>query len=544
MTTRLTVGFNIVLLLTAAAIARPVHGAEVAASISSEDTYVDSPILFRIDVANVKEHMPPVVPKIDGVEVVSVGTPSQRQFTSIVNGRVYEETTLTHAWRLVPRREGMFVVPPIAVHADGKTFYTRKLSFRATQSVTGDLLAVEIAGKEEHIYVGQAMPLTLRIWLKPYSDARRNITLSEADMWRMVNKDRTNWGMFDKAVAELADRNQRPAGNTVTREGDNGRQQTYYLYEIETNVYPKRPGQLDGSDVTIVVDYPTKVERSRDPFDSFLDSPFRSSVPDEMQSMFGPRLRVTAARPISAVAAVAATGVLPIPEAGRPVDYRGAVGRYQVSAQAKPTNVSAGEPITLYFGVQGDGPMDLVQAPPLSEIPELTKDFLVSDEPLAGIVRDDLKMFSTSLRPRRSGITAIPPIPFSFFDPETKRFATVHTSPISITVAESDQLALDDVITNQPSGGAYANSTSTSSGKQHPVERSGQTVVPDLAFHRHLSVLESHSDERPVLEAFLLLVPPVAFLLTWISVGWPHLAGGSRSTRGRQKRALAQLQKA
>jgi len=42
--------------------------------------------------------------------------------------------------------------------------------------------------------------------------------------------------------------------------------------------------------------------------------------------------------------------------------------------------------------------MDLVQAPPLAELSSLTTDFKVPSEPLAGFVKGDRKVFSTSIR--------------------------------------------------------------------------------------------------------------------------------------------------
>ena len=211
------------------------------------------------------------------------------------------------------------------------------------------------------------------------------------------------------------------------------------MYEIEATVYPKRPGKIDADDVQIVVNYPTALGKSRDPFESFFkDSPFgrdpfggssrlsQMMNDDFFSSPFSNRLSVSSTRPIVGSATVDSTEVIPVPTAGRPDDYRGAVGRYKIITQATPTSVCAGDPITLNIGIIGTGPMELVQAPPLSTLSSLTADFKVEDQPLAGFVQDDTKVFPTTIRPRREGITVIPPIPFSFFDPETESFETVN----------------------------------------------------------------------------------------------------------------------
>ncbi|MEM9657851.1 MAG: SH3 domain-containing protein, partial [Planctomycetota bacterium] len=94
----------------------------------------------------------------------------------------------------------------------------------------------------------------------------------------------------------------------------------------------------------------------------------------------------------------------------------------------------------------GDGPMELVQAPPLAELAELTDDFKVPSEPLAGFVQDDRKVFSTTIRPRKEGVAEIPAIPFTFFNPQQRDFVTVRSQPVSIDVAAAATLALEAIV--------------------------------------------------------------------------------------------------
>ena len=259
--------------------------------------------------------------------------------------------------------------------------------------------------------------------------------------------------MFSEQLQEMAENNQRPGGEEVLRADNNGNERSYYLYEIPATIYPKRPGELDGDDVQVVVDYPTRLGKSRDPFDSFFGGR-RSMFGDDFPSMFGPQLVVTNARPIAAAASVNATQVSDVPTANRPADYRGAVGRYTIATHATPTDVQAGDPITLYIGITGDGPMDLVQAPPLDS---LSADFRVADDPLAGIVQDDTKLFTVSIRPRKAGIAEIPAIPLTYFDPSREEFVTVHSTPISIKVTPGNNLAADAIVGRAgPDAGAAA----------------------------------------------------------------------------------------
>jgi tetratricopeptide (TPR) repeat protein len=424
--------------------------AEVRAGVSTRETYVGLPVSLQIQVSNATQSDPPTIPEIDGLRIKSLGTPSRSTQTTIINGNVSSSSTVTYAYEVTPTRPGSFRIPPITVQVDGRAALTRAFDFVASKSKTGDLLFVEIAGKQKQIYVGQSLDLTLKIWLRPYHDRDRNITLSDGDMWQLLAQ-RTAFGPFEQQVRQLDENHQRPAGKEVLRKDSGGVEHSYYLYEVDATIYPKKPGPIDAGDVQVVVQYPTAIGQSRDPFASFFDDMSmpggRGGMFDEsMFAPFGSRLEVQSVRPIVAEATVEPIDVLPIPTARRPADYRGAVGSYQIVTEASPSNVKAGDPINLVIGVAGTGPMELVQAPPLAELPPLVADFKVPDEPLAGFVQGNRKIFSTTIRPRKEGVTEIPAISFSYFDPQTAKFVTVRSQPISIHVEPADTLALGDVV--------------------------------------------------------------------------------------------------
>ncbi len=233
----------------------------------------------------------------------------------------------------------------------------------ASKNEPSDLLIVEVEGKEREIFVGEALNLTLKIWIRPYKDKQREITLDEANMWNLIS-EQSSWGPFAESLQKMSADNQRPGGNQVLRTDSDGNEREYLLYEIEATVYPNRPGQIDADDVRILLNYPLELGRSRSPF-SLLDDddfPFGGSpFGDSFFRGFGSTLKVTKSKPIVAEATVEQITVKPIPGQGRPEDYRGAVGQYSIITQAKPTRVKVGDPITLHIGVDGTGPMDLVR---------------------------------------------------------------------------------------------------------------------------------------------------------------------------------------
>lgn len=499
-------------LLFFCALAQSLSAQKVDVRLSAREAWVGMPVVLQIAINNASDYEEPVLPDIDGCDIRAAGSPSQSSQITIINGRRSESRSVTMQYLITPRREGKFEIPSISVSVDGREQKTQPLRFVATKSETGDLLFVEIEGSKDRVFVGQPLDLKLKIWIKPFVDRERNIKLSDVNMWQMIS-DQSSWGSFADRLQEMAENNQWPGAQEVLRDDGNGHEREYYLYEIDATAYPKRSGSIEADDVQIVVNYPTALGKSRDPFEGFFeDSPFGSNSPlsqwmnDDFfgSSPFGNRLTVSSTRPVVGQATVDSTLVVDVPSAGRPADYRGAVGKYQIITQATPTEVGAGDPITLNIGVIGTGPMELVQAPPLMELPSLTADFKVADQSLAGFVKDDSKVFPTTIRPRHEGITEIPAIPFSFFDPDTETFQTVMSEPISITVNKSESLALDAIVENSPD----RNNDSAVAAATH-------SVRPDFTNDHSATVLVSQLPPSTTPWWWVLVVgPPLAWLAT------------------------------
>lgn len=503
---------------------------DVSMRLSSREAYVGSPIQLLISINNASDYGQPTLPHIDGIEIRSAGAPSQSSQVTIINGRRSESRSVVLRYLITPRRAGTFEIPPLTFKVDGKDVKTEAIKMIATKSETGDLLFVEIEGKKEKVFVGQPLDLALRIYIKPYRDQEQEITLSEGNMWNMIS-DQTSWGSFQNRIEEMAKKRQRPGGKEVLHDNGEGEERAYYMYEINAEVYPTKAGKISGDDLQIVVNYPTALGRSRDPFGSFFDdSPFGGNF---MSSPFSNQLSVTSSRPVIAEATVDTTEVLPVPTEGRPSDYRGAVGQYNIVTQASPINVHAGDSITLNIGIVGTGPMELVQAPPLSELPELKK-FKVSNQPLAGYVKDDSKVFSTTIRPRHAGITEIPAIPFSFFNPETEKFETVHSAPIAITVEKAESLALDTIV----------GAKSTNSKGQSKTE-SAHTLEPRLTNFESSSVLTTQEPHSTWNWWWLSVVLPPVFWVVILTAKYRHwFAQRMPSLRSPHNRCIAQISNA
>jgi hypothetical protein len=127
--------------------------------------------------------------------------------------------------------------------------------------------------------------------------------------------------------------------------------------------------------------------------------------------------------------------VLPLPEAGRPANFTGAVGRFALDASVDNTRVRAGEPIELRLVVRGEGNFDRVNTPGLADSTEL------KTYPPTISQADGTKTFVQAVVPQGPGATEIPPVELAYFDPAAGRYATAKSHSIAVDVQPGRALA-------------------------------------------------------------------------------------------------------
>lgn len=404
-------------LIVACCIAACAEAASVRLAIGAREAYVGAPVTVQIVIEDADRHEPPVFPDIDGADVRR-GNRSERSSISITaRGRV-QRVTYAYSYDLIPRRAGLLIIPAIRVKADGKWFETRPTRLLVKKSESGDLLFVYVVSDRESVYVGEPFDATLDIWLEPFSQGRTR--LDENEMWGTVDQRSSTWGPFIEVINE---RRPRITVRRDRRSDADGNVRSYYVYSLAHRIWPQRAGAFKAGDINIVVKYPVRIES-----DFFWGN------------------KVSRVRPIAAAAEPSTIIIEPLPEEDQPSSFRGAVGRYSMEITAAPTQVSVGDPITLTMSIRGNGQLDLLQSPQLSESTALTDDFKVPDESLAGVVANGVKKFTQSIRAKRSDVYEIPPIEFSYFDPTDERYMTIVSDSIPIEVAESTRLSVSQIV--------------------------------------------------------------------------------------------------
>jgi hypothetical protein len=119
-----------------------------------------------------------------------------------------------------------------------------------------------------------------------------------------------------------------------------------------------------------------------------------------------------------------------LPSAGRPAEFEGAVGRFEISATVARTDLEVGQPFDLELTITGDGNLGHFPAPSLHRLTDLRLFGTVErPEPLARTITYSLAASSARLR-------EIPALPFAYFDPTPPAgYTTLWTKPIPVRVS-------------------------------------------------------------------------------------------------------------
>jgi hypothetical protein len=132
-----------------------------------------------------------------------------------------------------------------------------------------------------------------------------------------------------------------------------------------------------------------------------------------------------------------------LPLEGKPADFSGAVGEFEVELLASPVSLNAGDPIAVEIAISGTGSFDALTAPRIesSEGWRLYEP-RVSQENRAWGTEPGRKSFTQILIPEKNH-TQIPSFVLHYFDPQSGTYVTRKSPPVLITVKGEFKPALN-----------------------------------------------------------------------------------------------------
>ena len=400
----------------------------VQAAIEKNQVFVGESFVFQIQIEGSDS---PDKPDVSGITDFTVqelgGQQNSSQSMTIINGQVNQVVKRGYifSYRLTPKREGRLSIPSISVSADGKSMATRPIMIRATPPTETEDFKLRMSLSERKAYVGQPVTLTTTWYVgKDVREFSFDVPVLEDGRFEVAGSD------------PVVDPNRRdryvriPLGDSqIIGEKSQGSLdgKDYLTVRFKRTLIPKQAGNiaLPKAVVTCQALKGYSQNRRRGSFDDFFGGDF-----------FGMGRRAvyeTAVVPSNRPA----LQVLELPTTGRPAGFSGLVGKYKIAAEATPSEMNVGDPITLTVKISGPPYLGNVQLPPLATQNRLNRDFKIPQQRASGTVKRGAKVFTQTIRARHSEIERIPPIEFSYFDPESGRYQRAETEAIPISVASA-----------------------------------------------------------------------------------------------------------
>ncbi len=399
------------------------RAADVELRVSSREVYVGVPFKIILTITNAREYEPPQLLDIPGLRQLNRPQTSTRTLT--FNGKT--TYTVTLSYEVIAETEGQFTIPAITVILDGQEHRTATARIVAGEIPHGPadatLLSLEVKSDQDTYFLGQTIELVLQVWLLPYFDDRFTVRFDAQAMSERISVRDSQWGVFADNLRDSRVRE-------ILRTDADGVQRAYYVYFISRTISPNQAGTIAFDDIRVIVDYPTRIRRTR--------------------SLFTGPWETVDARKIAATVEHTPIAIERPPLEGRPPSFTGAVGQFTFGVTAKPREVAVGDPITLTLAIDDRSTpatdMAVLKPPALATDTTLTADFRVAGDPPAGLVDDRRKTFTQTVRARNAKVASVPAIPFSYFDPQTRTYVTVSSEPISLRVRPAATLSDTQIV--------------------------------------------------------------------------------------------------
>ncbi|MBE0539571.1 MAG: protein BatD [Ignavibacterium sp.] len=349
--------------------------------------------------------------------------PNQSTSMQIING--VSSSSLTLSYILMPNTTGAYTIGSASIQFEGKSFTTDPIKITVIKGspkpkdasdnqISNEEIAKNLFIKatidKNKVYLGEQVTITYKLY------TRLNIAAQMS-----VDKLPQYQGFWAEELETAKN-------ISFTREVIDGKQYSVGLLK-RAALFPNQTGKLEVTPFQLTI--PIQVQKKKNPnnvWDDFFGDPFGRSEIVEYQANSN-TLKVD---------------VMPLPENNKPSTFRGAVGRFDFSASMDKSQARTNEPISLRLNISGTGNIKLLELPPF----ELPNGFEKYDPKIDEQINRSGKISGVKkaeylLIPRVAGTRVIPPIEFSYFDPEKKSYQTITSKSFNIAIEQGQNSAND-----------------------------------------------------------------------------------------------------
>jgi hypothetical protein len=379
----------------------------------------------RLTIATVGDTQTPITPPvIPGLEFVAVGQSSQMES---VNGRTTSESSVIY--QVIPQRVGTFTIPGgspplvLRVRPGGASALPSSPGALSTSPGAGSAMVasathlmqdgsafVRLRLPKHQLYVGESMPVDIQVGLRDGLVATLNgLPSFGGDSFTLNN------------LSTKPEEAQEIIGG-----------QPFTVLTWHSALAAVKPGTTS---LTIDTPLTVRMQTMRPAAANRFGDPALNDVFNDpfFQNFFGGG--GTTEKEIALASPPAMINVMALPTQNRPEGFTGAVGHFKVSSELSAASTTVGDPLTLQLHVSGAGNFDRVRSAMLG-----SADTWKAYPPTATFTPADStgyhgeKVFEQAIIAKESGTQSLPGLAFSYFDPDSGRYATAQTPPVSVAV--------------------------------------------------------------------------------------------------------------
>jgi len=386
----------IVTLLLIGAFALPASAqSPVTAEVDRTQLSTDETLQLKVSIdSSAGQPSRPELPTLDGFELLGRSSGTQ---ISIINGNMRMQAT--YSYTLHPTQTGQLVINPLSVQIDGQMFSTQPIAIEVSQGSGGvpsnpgnPAQPMDPADAPTEL-VGQPFFIEAEVDNpNPYQGEQLLYTFRFYQAENLSDQPSYQGPSFTGFWSE-----EQPDAQTDYTTNVAGR--TYRVTELKAVLFPTVVGELTIDAATL-------------------------SLPGD----FFTRGTVLQTQPVS-------LNVRPLPD-NAPANFHGAVGKFDIQAQADTAETEVDETVTLHVALRGQGNMNSLADPQWTEGPEwrafdskATVNTEFADGFLSGV-----RSYERLLVPTQVGDLVLPAIEFSYFNPETESYETASSESILINV--------------------------------------------------------------------------------------------------------------
>ncbi len=345
--------------------------------------------------------------------------PNQSTSMQIINGVV--SASLSYSYILLPNTTGTFTIGSASIEYDGESFKTEPISVIIVKGTAKQ--------KEDNKQTVPDAEIAQNLFIRTIVDKNRaylgeQVTVTYKLYTRLNIAAQMSVSKLPQYQGFWAEEIETSPNVSFTTEVVDGKQFSVGILK-RAALFPTQTGTLEVTPFELNV--PVRIQRKRNPnniWDDFFGDPFGRGETIEYLA------RSNKAR----------IEVIPLPENGKPVSFKGAVGNFDFNVFLDKSETFTNEPISVKLKINGRGNIKLLELPSF-EIPTGFEryDPKINEQINRSGIISGSKEAEFLFVPRIAGIREIKPIEFSFFDPAKKSYVTLKSQPFNVNIKQGKE---------------------------------------------------------------------------------------------------------